>query len=771
MPNEIKNNVEGAPLGVSKGSVKNPWKVFKRSIYSSLNVKVKKLPDEDEQKESTCNGENSLKDLVDSKLRFEPAIAVDTVDNDVQTFLGDSNDCDDIGELLDKYRYELNAFNRVKGKLDNGDLVSEFSELSSISELSSGTEDDTDDTETIISRSISTDLQNRLTIPPRDSLSPHIESFNNGSLSNSSSTLSASNSPNHPNDAANLQYNFSDNKDFPPPERATAVLKPLPSIKKAYFVPELSPVHNGACSNGSLEGLQEATSSLDVIAENSTQGILERVSYSEDNFTELVKVKDAHITKLRTTRKRSETSPDSSDSCSDQIRFKYGRNKLNEVVNGNRKLYAEKTFLKQEFSPTCPSTSLKPLNISQSTMEKYPYIFANYLPFQDNPFNSLPNLTGQSDLSQKLSTHSVDNPTIGRSYSHSTVKSVDLNAKECIEYLAETAVNEDDVLRNISPDEMNVIDENYFVIYPESNQSKLTCGNPTCTKQHAMSSEGSDSLKYTSCPACNICYCSRSCRHSHWPEHKETCVVGFVNFYVHTFFRRCEKDIYVNTYLRKLAHTAYQIFGRGCLTMTFKSPNDIEYDAVSPGTELSTQPTYKDFKTVLAENKPYRHLHMLCQNIKDYDPDQEFVLDIFVYIGNMSSCEKGKLSEKNHTSIVRSARISVVKLLNPDYGEAILSYGIRTFSLPTSFQGENETDVETRRYYCKEIAFGLKRYGVHLKSEYPVAYEKLYRYIDKEVLFSPIILYGKRNNRNYKCILYSGELKKSQEYCGAGAFV
>ena len=880
MPKGLKSNTENAPLSVARERVRDSWKVLKQSLYYfSLNVKSKSSTTNSDNKGLPYGGESSHH--FDLQLKDPQDLSVETlVNQNVKSFLNDSDDYDGIGELLEKYRYELDAFNRLKSKLNHGDMASEFSEISSISELSFSDSDE--DTQTIISDFTNADLQtlsNRLSFNdfcPYSS-APDTISWNNKSLSTSSSTLSAKVSPSYQDNSLKLQYKPGNGHDVPPPERARAVLKPLPSLMKPSFIPDIANFDNGDLSNvvkaqassiacnrrrsssskeeeeirftkkpvkkadfSGFAGETGATIEID----NSTEDTLENVEF--DNITKhfentLENVEFDNITKHFEEKVEQHgistplnintaavafgnnirppginTVQFNSVNKNNCLPFKQFFNKKNmkkkNEVNSDELLFTSYTQHMKNIShsvkckhiydscskvePECTTSVdnkhhtiskyisesrihdidqqtlnqslVKPVNISKTTMEKYPHIFSNYLSFQDDPFHSLPNLTTKQEMSsERLLSYDSENFVSKSSLGHSFEASEEVNSNRLNScYFGDKRTDMDNNFTSADENlekKISMIDENYFIVYPEMSEETIICGNPPCSKEQIPTEH--ERAKFTSCPSCFICYCSRTCRHCHWPEHKEACLVGFVNFYVHTFFRRCEKDNYINSYLRNLAYEAYQIFGRGCLMIPFESASDIEYDAISSGSSLTTQPTYKDFKKLISENKSHRHLHMLCQNIKDYDPDQEFVLNIFVCIGNPN------MEENIYTAIVRSARISMVKSQKPDYGDSILSYGIRTFSLPTSFQLDMETDVETRRYYCKEIAFGLKRYGVHLKSEYPDAYEKLYRYIDQEVLFTPIILYGKRNERNYKCILYSGKVTKSHEYYGEGAFV
>lgn len=829
MQKGLKSTHGNAPLSAARQRVKHSWKALKQSLTKSKS----------QEEIDPIN---------------KPCISVtELVEQNVESFLTDTDDYDGISELFEKYQHERDAFNRLKERIQCGDHVSEFSEISSISDLSlsSNSDYEDDDADTIISNISSSDIHKGAILYP--SFPGHIssQSLNHASIPLPSTCnvkkLSSSK-------CSSISDNF-------PLEKTKAIVRPLPSVMKPSFVPDISELSDSDKSNvlaarACAQGKKMKSNNDDI-----STGSISNIVHSEikrsktdnlkthSNIHDLSKILDEEKTDIFKSERNANDEKyfPGINQLSD---YRYGKedidfsyddfmnslsgagtndgaisfnercdnNKLplvNTDATSNDCLPRKGKFIKGDtknkkridshgslvnnnnsrtispLSSDCGNKSLspnsiprykfenmvtnpdvirqsnltvgqmddkgppmnKPLNISRSTMEKYPHIFASYLVVEENSFHSLPilNTNKNSSLSSLENRKAVSE----RQSPRNSIQSTSGPPSDSI------------ILSHFNDDDVLMVDENYFIVYPETSEKTLICGNTNCTRGHVLGRN--DRGKLTACPSCQICYCSRICRHNHWPEHKETCLVGFVNFYVHTFFRRCEKDVHINEYLGNMAQGAYQTFGRGCIMIRFQSPSEIEYNAISCGLNLSMQPVYKSYKRVLNENKAHRHIHVLCQNMKDYDPDQEYVLSIFVWIGGEYGME-----ENTYAAVVRSARISINS--SPEgFDDSILPYGIRTFSLPTAIYrvDSSEVDMETRRYYCKEIAFGLKRYGVHLKSEYPEAYEKLYRYIDQGVLFTPIILYGKRNNRNFKCILYSGKIeeKTTSEYYGAGAFV
>jgi len=212
----------------------------------------------------------------------------------------------------------------------------------------------------------------------------------------------------------------------------------------------------------------------------------------------------------------------------------------------------------------------------------------------------------------------------------------------------------------------------------------------------------------------------------------------------------------------------YRLHGRGCLSLSFNSPSEAKELTSTRVSEkpTTTTPTYSTIENVVKKNKQSKHSRVLCQSLLDYDPEQEFVINISIRIGKTRTGN----SKKRTSNVVRCARISSIELENLN-NKALSSYYIRTFCLPRVAAVDYMNDVEARRYYCKELSFSLKRCGVRLKLDYPEAYEKLSRYVEDERAFLPIVLYGQKAGKNYKCILHQGKYNPSEEARGEGVLV
>lgn len=295
----------------------------------------------------------------------------------------------------------------------------------------------------------------------------------------------------------------------------------------------------------------------------------------------------------------------------------------------------------------------------------------------------------------------------------------------------------------------------------------VSCGNPPCSRrQHII---GQQKSQFISCNSCFTCYCSKTCKRMHWKEHRKTCFFGRISVYIKALIRKCERDAKLNADLRHLSLHNHQLKGRGCLLLSFDSPSEAKAAAVSEGKALLTTPTYSIIDTIVKKDKKTKHSRILHQSIIDYDPEQEFVVNISIKIGKTNTSG----SKKRVSNVVRCARISMLSRedANGVPSKLLSSYYIRTFCLPKVAVVEYMNDTEVRRYYCKELSFSLKRCGVRLKADYPEAYEKLCSYVEDEKPFLPIVLYGQRSGKNFKCILHQGKYNPTEEARGEGVLV
>jgi hypothetical protein len=59
--------------------------------------------------------------------------------------------------------------------------------------------------------------------------------------------------------------------------------------------------------------------------------------------------------------------------------------------------------------------------------------------------------------------------------------------------------------------------------------------------------------------------------------------------------------------------------------------------------------------------------------------------------------------------------------------------------------------MEARRHYCRNISKGLKQYGIRMKKDYPEAYDNLCLYVEKNIPFKPLTVYGNKDSKIIAC--------------------
>ena len=298
----------------------------------------------------------------------------------------------------------------------------------------------------------------------------------------------------------------------------------------------------------------------------------------------------------------------------------------------------------------------------------------------------------------------------------------------------------------------------YFV--PLNIQSKrpesriISCAFGPCNNKDFV--DWSQRSQFTSCASCFTYYCSKECRRAHWNEHKITCHYGRINYYTKALVRRFETNEEVNEKLSRLALEGFHDNGRGCVLITFSSPMAAKFFLVSGTNAFVKDPGYASLNDVMNEGIVTKHQVLLQQTLHDYNPEIEFVANLTVFAGKQNEIQASTRSRFKSRALLRCAKIPLNNIflnreLDP-YPET--SYDIKVFYLPRSKNHHFINDTEARRYYCREVSYGLRKYGIILKRDYPEAYDKLCLYVEHDVEFVPITLYGQTDGSNYKCIVF-----------------
>ena len=298
----------------------------------------------------------------------------------------------------------------------------------------------------------------------------------------------------------------------------------------------------------------------------------------------------------------------------------------------------------------------------------------------------------------------------------------------------------------------------YFV--PLNTRSKrpesrvISCAFGPCKNMDFV--DWSQRSRFTSCVSCFTYYCSKECRKAHWGEHKLTCYYGRINYYTKALVRRFETNKNVNENLSRLALEGFHESGRGCVLISFSSPIAAKFFLVSGTNSFVNDPSYVSLDEVLNEGIVTKHQVLLQQTLQDYNPEVEFVANLTVYVGKQNEMQASNRSRFKSSALLRCAKIPLNSIFLSTEVDSFpeTSYDIKVFYLPRSKNHHFINETEARRYYCREVSYGLRKYGVVLKRDYPEAYDKLCLYVEHDVKFVPITLYGQSNGNNYKCVVF-----------------
>ena len=290
-----------------------------------------------------------------------------------------------------------------------------------------------------------------------------------------------------------------------------------------------------------------------------------------------------------------------------------------------------------------------------------------------------------------------------------------------------------------------------------------TCDNPMCRKQDILL--GPEKTSFRSCPACFTFYCSSECRKLHWPSHKQSCYFGRVNTYVRSIIRLCQRREDLSMYLSQLARDGYKKKGRGVVMAIFNSP-ELAREFITKGHDAFSgrKPTYSSLAELHREGIISKHRVALMQAVRDYEPNQEFVFNIAVVATNnipITPAPRYKLNTVLHC-IKMPLNDLIVARQPKDYDKV----ETRLFALPKCSRHEFVNEMEARRHYCRNLSKNLRQYNIKLKEDYPECYRKLCLYVEHNISFEPMTVYGQRGGINYKCVLAPEQTYPlNAEYC------
>ena len=282
----------------------------------------------------------------------------------------------------------------------------------------------------------------------------------------------------------------------------------------------------------------------------------------------------------------------------------------------------------------------------------------------------------------------------------------------------------------------------------------IKCSNPRCEREEVLF--GGEKTTYTSCPACFTYYCSRSCRRVHWSEHKKVCFFGRINSYIRSFIYLCHKKEVLKYQLSKTAKDGHKKKGRGSVMVTFASAQSARKFMTTGCTFFPSPPTYSSLVDLQAEGVISKHKVALMQHIKDYEPEEEFVLNLAIIAGKMENLPANPVPRRKVNTVLQVIKIPLSSKLKETSPKPALPNDPNTetkvFYLPKCARHEFVNENEARRHYCRNISKNLKQYGIRLKHDYPDVYEKLCLYVDQNVRFTePLTVYGNQGKKIVMC--------------------
>lgn len=282
----------------------------------------------------------------------------------------------------------------------------------------------------------------------------------------------------------------------------------------------------------------------------------------------------------------------------------------------------------------------------------------------------------------------------------------------------------------------------------------IKCSNPRCEREEVLF--GSEKTTYTSCPACFTYYCARACRRIHWSEHKKVCFFGRINSYIRSFIYLCHKKEALKFQLSRTAKDGHKKKGRGSVMVTFASAQLARKFMTTGCTFFPSPPTYSSLVDLQAEGVISKHKVALMQHIKDYQPEEEFVLNLAIIAGKMEDLPANPVPRRKVSTVLQVIKIPLSNKLKETSPASSRPSDPNTetkvFYLPKCSRHEFVNENEARRHYCRNISKNLKQYGIRLKHDYPDVYEKLCRYVDQNIRFTePLTVYGNHGKKIVMC--------------------
>ena len=286
---------------------------------------------------------------------------------------------------------------------------------------------------------------------------------------------------------------------------------------------------------------------------------------------------------------------------------------------------------------------------------------------------------------------------------------------------------------------------------PEMEDVTVRCRYPQCQKQVNLD-DARDS--YKTCHNCFTYYCSRECRKAHWERHKRKCLFSRVNSMCKHVIKKIHDDVDILEEITKCARTGFLTKGRGCVVITFSSP-EFACEFLDHGMdELELPPAYVNIAELESENVFGDHLEEIVSNCKAYHPDIKFVLEVAIVAGE--EVPAWPAPRREGPAIKRCVRLRLANTqMRSTPAKKNEPETLILTAVPGSEYTENMNERKAREVCFINILRKLRQRGISLRHHYPDVYRKLCAYVADNEHFTPMTIYpiDVNTGKRFMCLI------------------
>ncbi|XP_077593818.1 apical junction component 1 homolog isoform X1 [Stigmatopora nigra] len=299
----------------------------------------------------------------------------------------------------------------------------------------------------------------------------------------------------------------------------------------------------------------------------------------------------------------------------------------------------------------------------------------------------------------------------------------------------------------------------------------MMCSNNRCRRTETLFNA---CLYFKSCHSCYTYYCSRNCRREDWDVHKESCVYGRVGSSCRHIIKHCRETLPVHKAFSRLAKVGYLSRGRGVLFLGFpNAASSLSFLRAGPDAldALPASPTYLSLRELEAFQE---HLGEYGRELKEagreYDPDECFVLNVSVAVGEPPSDGP---SPRNRAPAVRKHAKVALASFSPERKSHERRGDMETLILTpppgtADIDKEGEEGRKAREICFVNIQRELRIRGVFLRQQYPRVYEQLCDFVENNLRFTPTTIYpvDKRTGKQFMCMIMAASEPRTLDWVG-----